>query len=190
MRVALLVMVVAAATLTVVSTASAHSPMTAIGRAVTGLESVQVTYDPEATLGAREADGLQLRVRDTPVSVAVMPAFALEEIAGGADAVAGEIAREASLDGSLVVVAGTSLGAWSNTVDESELDAIVASTRKTAADQELGVAVEDLVAKVVAATPPPGSAFPWVWVAVGTTVVLAVVLVLWLRRQSQATADA
>ena len=62
-------------------------------------------------------------------------------------------------------------------------------TRGLRADgKELAVAVDDLVAQVVAATPPPDEGLPWMWIALVGSVVVAIVLVLWLRRVDHAAA--
>jgi hypothetical protein len=93
--------------------------------------------------------------------VAFLPASPLEEIAGGPNAVAAEIAREAEIDGTLVVLVGAKLGAWSNEIGEDRLAALVRgagsdSIRSPAASTEM------LVRAVQAE--PTGRSLPWAWI--------------------------
>jgi len=88
----------------------AHTPDTAIGRAVEAFGQVRVSYDPGAAVSDVEAGGFP-QIVGSDVKVAFMPASANDEISGGPDAVAAEIAREAGLDGTLVVLVGAKLAA-------------------------------------------------------------------------------
>ena len=119
-RVALLVIV----GLMCAAEAGAHAPTTAIGRAVEAFGSVPVSYDPGAAVTDLEADRFNLIVDANP-KVAFMPASASSELAGGPNAIADEIAREANLDGTLVVLVGTKLGAWSDDIDDDRLAELV-----------------------------------------------------------------
>ena len=102
------------AVLTLAQSTAAHTPTTAIGRAVEAFGQVSVSYDPESVVSDVAAGGFPLIVGSNP-KVAFMPAPAASEIAGGPNAVAAEIAREADLGGTLVVLV-TELGAWSNDI--------------------------------------------------------------------------
>jgi hypothetical protein len=93
--------------------APAHSPATAIGRAVEALSQVDVSYDPGAAVSEVEAAGFGALAGDG-IAVAMLPASALSEITGGPQAVASEVAREANVDGTLVALVGTQLTAVSD----------------------------------------------------------------------------
>ena len=123
-RLALLVLVM----LAVADKVDAHAPTTAIGRAVEAFEQVSVSYDPGSVVSDVEAGGFPLIVGSNP-KVAFMPASAASEIAGGPNAVAAEIAREAGLGGTLVVLVGTELGAWSSDIGGDRLAALVTDAR-------------------------------------------------------------
>ncbi len=99
-----------------------------------------------------------------------MPASATDETSGGPDAVAAEIAREANLAGTLVVLVGTKLGAWSADVDEERLDTLAREASSTDAASR-AAAVERLVRSVQAE--PRDRGLPWGWIA-AVLVVLAV----------------
>jgi hypothetical protein len=162
--------------------ASAHSPATAIGRAVEAFGQVPVSYEPGSVVGEVEAGGFPAIVgRD--VKVAFMPATATQEIVGGPDAIAAEIAREADLDGTLIVLVGTKLGAWSGDIDDARLGELVGL-----ADVSQGASpaatVESVVRSVQAE--PTGGRAPWGWIA-GVSLALCVgslvVLDRWVRRR-------
>ena len=107
------------------ATAVAHAPMTAIGRAVTAFGVLTVSYDPEAVVSDVEAGGFPQIVGSDP-KVAFLPASTNQEIRGGPNAVADEIAREAGLEGTLIVLVGNRLGAWSDDIGEDRLAELVA----------------------------------------------------------------
>ena len=104
--------------------ASAHAPTTAIGRAVEALSQVDVSYDPGAAVSDVEAGGFGTLAGDG-IAVAMLPTSALSEIAGGPQAVASEVAREAHLDGTLVALVGTRLAAVSEHMPAERLDELV-----------------------------------------------------------------
>lgn len=165
------------------SEASAHSPATAIGRAVEAFGQVPVSYDPGSVVGEVEAGGFPAIVgRD--VKVAFMPAAATQEIVGGPDAIAAEIAREADLDGTLIVLAGAKLGAWSADIGEDRLGELVALSGVSQSSASPAATVESLV-RSVQAEPSRGRA-PWGWIA-GVSLALCVgslvVLDRWVRRR-------
>ena len=143
--------------------AGAHAPTTAIGRAVEAFGSVDVSYDPGAAVTDLEADRFNLIVDGNP-KVAFMPASATTELAGGPDAIAEEVAREASLDGSLVVLVGTRLGAWSDDIGDDRLAELIRDAQAIDADSTYEV-VEALVRSVQAE--PAGSDTPWGWIGAG-----------------------
>jgi hypothetical protein len=141
--------------------AGAHGPATAIGRAVEALGQVGVSYDPGAAVSEVEAGNFP-QIVGPDVTVAFLPTSAADEILGGPDAVASEIAREAKLDGTLVVLVGARLGAWSADVGEQRLAELEreASSNDSAS---LAAAVERLVRSVQAE--PKDRGLPWGWIA-------------------------
>jgi uncharacterized protein DUF6676 len=151
--------------------ASAHAPVTAIGRAVTAFGALSVSYDQGAVVSDVEAGGFPQIVGSDP-KVAFMPASANTEIQGGPDAVADEIAREAGLEGTLIVLVGNQLGTWSEDIGQDRLAALVDATPQTGSR---AAAVESLV-RAVHAEPKDWDP-PWGWLAAGMAVVAAVALV-------------
>ena len=162
--------------------AAAHAPTTAIGRAVLAFDSVPVSYDPGAAVTDLEADRFNAIAGSNP-KIAFMPASAANEIAGGPNAVAGEVAREANLDGTLVVLVGTKLGAWSDDIGADRLAELVRKAETATAesgpaptrDPDTGNAepadtvstaqvVESLVRSVQA---EPTGGTPWGWIGAG-----------------------
>src|SRR3990170_3368831 len=117
----------------------------ASGRAVEALSQVPVSYAPAASVSELEGDGfLRLPGVGEGIVVAAMPAAALREIGGGPSAVARETAREAGVDGTIVVLAGQRLGAWSEDVPAARLAVLVRAAERTG--DHPAVRVADLVA--------------------------------------------
>jgi hypothetical protein len=158
-------------------TAAAHAPTTAIGRAVEAFGQVSVSYDPGSVVSDVEAGGFPAIVED--VRVAFMPAAAESEIAGGPNAVAAEVALEAGVDGTLVVIVGNELGAWSEDIGEDRLAELVSEARATPRAASPATAVESLVRSVQAEA--TDSDPPWGWIAAGMLVVAAGALVAFDR---------
>jgi hypothetical protein len=146
-------------------TADAHSPTTAIGRAVTAFGALSVSYDPESVVSDVEAGGFPQIVGSDP-KVAFLPASANQEIRGGPNAVADEIAREAGLEGTLIVLVGNRLGAWSEDIGEDRLAELVGEAPRTGSR---AAAVESLVHAVQ--SEPKDWDPPWGWIAAGMLVV-------------------
>ncbi len=122
------VLVTILAGVTFAASAHAHAPATAIGRAVEAFGQVPVSYEPGSIVSDVEAGGFPLAVGSNP-KVAFMPAFASSELDGGPNAIAAEIAREADPDGTLVVLVGSELGAWSNDIGDERLNELVREAR-------------------------------------------------------------
>ena len=141
--------------------AGAHAPTTAIGRAVEAFGSVPVSYDLGAAVTDLEADRFNAFVDSNP-KVAFMPASASSELAGGPDAIAEEIAREADLDGTVVVLVGTRLGAWSDDIGADRLTALIRDAQARGGPPV--AEVESLVRSVQA---EPTSETPWGWIGAG-----------------------
>jgi len=91
-----------------------------------------------------------------------MPASTEDEITGGPNAVAAEIAREADLGGTLVVLVGTELGAWSNGIAADRLAELVSDARTNKSGISPAAVVESLVRSVQAE--PVDSPAPWGWI--------------------------
>ena len=137
--------------------AGAHAPTTAIGRAVEAFGSVAVSYEPGAAVSDIEAGNFPLIVGSNP-KVAFMPASASTELAGGPNAIAEEVAREAGLDGTLIVLVGTNLGWWSNDIGDDRLAELVRDARAGNAGAPAAAIVASLVRGVKA---EPTSNTPW-----------------------------
>jgi len=133
---------------------------------------------PGAVVSDVEAGGVPLIVSSNP-NVAFMPAAASSEIAGGSNAVAAEIAREADLDGTLVVLVGAELGAWSDDIGEDRLAVLVNDARTGKSGTSPAVLVESLVRSVQAE--PVDSGAPWGWIGVGLAVAAGAALVSYDR---------
>jgi hypothetical protein len=146
--------------------AGAHAPTTAIGRAVEAFGSVPVSYDPGAAVTDLEADRLNVIVGSNP-KVAFMPASATDELAGGPNAIAEEVAREADLDGTLVVLVGTGLGAWSDDIGDDRLAELVRDSQATASGASTIEPVESLVRSIQA---EPTGGTPWGWIGLALAV--------------------
>jgi len=173
------VLVVLLASLAFASGAHAHSPATAIGRAVEAFGQVPVSYDNGAVVSDVEAGGFPQIVGSNP-KVAFMPASAASEIAGGPNAIAAEIAREADLDGTLVVLVGTELGAWSNDIAADRLAELVSAAQGNKSGTSPAFVVESLVRSVQAE--PVASGPPWRWIGAALVLLALGGLVLLDRR--------
>lgn len=160
------VVVLAIVALMAAGGARAHSPSTAIGRAVEAFGQVSVSYEPGSLVSEVEAGGFP-KIVGEDVKVAFMPASTENEILGGAEAVAMEIAREAELDGTLVVLVGTRLGAWSDDVDAERLAELVRGA-ETPSGGSPAAAVESLVRTIQ--TEPEKASAPWGWIALALCV--------------------
>jgi hypothetical protein len=144
-----------------------HVPGTAIGQAVLALRDVPVSYENGAAVSELEGDAfLRLPGVGHGVYVAAMPAAALREQEGGPDRIAREIAREAGLHGTLVVLAGQRLGAWSDEISRRRLDMLVASATGTPAAR-----LAALVASINA-EPKHDSATPWAVILTAAAIAL------------------
>jgi len=173
--------------LATVAPASAHAPGTAIGRAAEALGAGQISYDPGAALSELDVEAVERRLQAThAIAVALMPATALTEVPGGPNGVAAEIARESREHGTLIVLAGRQLGAWSDTVGPDRVDELIRAAQGNGGDGGLRT-VLDLIGRVEAQLPTEtndGSGFvPWwaVAVAVGLAIVALVTGVLRFR---------
>lgn len=166
--------------------ANPHGPTTAIGRAVEAFASVPVSYDPGAAVSDVEAGNFPTIVGANP-KVAFMPASASSELAGGPDAIAEEVAREAALDGTLVVLVGTRLGTWSKDVDDERLAELESDARVAGGGSP--AATVEAVVRSVQAEPASGST-PWALLGVALPVLAASAFVLFHRlgRRSPAAA--
>ena len=150
---------------------------TAIGRAVEAFGSVPVSYDQGAAVSDVEAGNFPTIVGTNP-KVAFMPASASSELAGGPDAIAEEVAREAELDGTLVVLVGPRLGTWSNDIDDERL-AELERLARVAGGGSPAATVEALVRSVQAE--PASSSMPWAFLGVVLLVLAAGAFVLFHR---------
>jgi hypothetical protein len=170
---------VAIGCLTLAAAAGAHGPETAIGRAVEAFDSVSVSWDPGAAVSEVEAGGFPGVVGSNP-KVAFLPASASGEQAGGPDAIAEEIAREAGLHGTLVVLVGSELGIWSDGISASRLRELVSEAQTGYRGVTPAGAVESLVRAVQQEPTPAGP--PWGWLALAFGGLAAAVLVAADRR--------
>ena len=166
------------AALALAAGAGAHVPTTAIGRAVEAFGQVSVSYDPGSAVSDVEAGGFPLIVGSNP-KVAFLPASAASEIVGGPNAVAAEIAREAGLGGTLVVLVGTELGAWSNDIGDARLAQLLAAAQTDKSGSSPAALIESLVRSVQAE--PAGSGTPWSWIGAVLLVCALVALVAFDR---------
>ena len=80
--------------------------------------------------------------------VAFMRREAASEMAGGPDGIAAEIAREARLNGTLIVLVGTKVGTWSNEISEERLARLVSEARASNTDGSSAELVGSLVRSV------------------------------------------
>jgi hypothetical protein len=151
--------------------AAAHAPTTAIGRAVEALRQVNVSYDPAASVTEVEAGSFDLIAGDR-VFVALLPAAALNEINGGPKSVAAEIAREARLRGTLVVLVGSRLTATSDDIDQARLAQLVSASK--AASRSPAAQAQALVRAVRAEPGSDDGGLPWGWIAGVATLLLLV----------------
>ena len=165
--------------------AGAHTPATAIGRAVLAFDSVSVSYEPGAAVSDVEAGNFPIIVGSNP-KVAFMPASASSELAGGPDAIAEEIAREARLDGTLVVLVGAKLGAWSDDIGDDRLAELVRDAEAVDAGGSPAAAVEALVRSV---QDEPTDGAPWGLIGVAVLVLMCVALVAYHLAMRGRTGD-
>lgn len=168
--------VLAVAVLVRASDAAAHAPTTSIGRAVAAFASVSVSYEPGAAVSDIEAGNFPHVVGSNP-KVAFMSPEAASELAGGPDAIAAEIAREARLNGTLIVLVGTRVGTWSNEISVERLARLVAEAQAGDAGGSSAELVGSLVRSVQKES---ADSTPWGWLlaaiaalAIGSLLVLA-----------------
>jgi hypothetical protein len=148
---------------------------------------VSVSYEPGAAVSDVEAGNFPLIVGSNP-KVAFMPASASSELAGGPDAIADEIAREAGLDGTLVVLVGAKLGAWSDDIGDDRLTELVRDAEAVDTGGSPAATVEALV-RTVQDEPTGGT--PWGLIGAALVVLMLIVLVAYhvvMRRQTRAPA--
>jgi hypothetical protein len=179
----------AALTLTA-APALGHAPGTAIGRAVTALRVGQLSYDPGSPLSEIDSGAIERRLRSArAIAVALMPAAALQEVTGGPSRLALEVARESARTGTVVVLAGRRLGAWSDAMPLDRLGELVNAVEDAHRADGSVVALLDLVGRIGAEAKPSsgGSSAAW-WIAGGGGAALLVAATLVLRRR--ATPDA
>lgn len=155
--------------LVLVEGTAAHGPTTAIGRAVEAFGSVTVSYDPGAVISDVEAGNFP-RIVDSNPKVAFMPASAESEIVGGPNAIASEIAGEAGLDGTVVVLVGTKLGVWSDEIGDERLAQLVAVAVPSTPGDSLAPVVASLVRSIQAESVDSGP--PWGWIG-GVSLMIA-----------------
>ena len=106
-----------------------------------------MSYEPGAAVSDIEAGNFPHVVEPNP-KVAFMRREAASELAGGPDAIAGEIAREARLNGTLIVLVGTKVGTWSNEISEERLARLVSEARASNTDGSSAELVGSLVRSV------------------------------------------
>jgi hypothetical protein len=164
---------------------AAHPPATTIGRAALALREVRVSYEPGSLVSELEAEGL-LRIVDENVRVALLPASVLAELPGDASAVAAEIARESGVGGTLVVLTGRQLGAWSNEIAGDRLAALVRDVEAESAGSR-AAAVETLVRRVEAE--PKQRRPPWTLITVVGSIALLVAIAVLGRTRRPAPSE-
>ena len=143
---------------------AAHVPGTAIGQAVQVLRAVPVSYENGAAVSELEADAFgRLPGVGEGIAVAALPYTALQEVTGGSNSVAKEVAQEAGLHGTLVVLAGGHLGAWSDEISPARLQGLVRQARVAA-----------LVASIQAEPRPSGQDSPWTTILIMLALLCAV----------------
>ena len=142
-----------------------------------------MSYEPGAAVSDIEAGNFPHVVGSNP-KVAFMRREAASELAGGPDAIAGEIAREARLNGTLVVLVGTKLGAWSNEISDERLARLVAEAR---ASNDGGTSAELVGSLVRNVQSESADSTPWGWL-VAAIAALAIGSLLVLARVSRRSA--
>jgi hypothetical protein len=167
--------------------ADAHAPTTSIGRAVDALGGVSVSYEPGAAVSDVQAGGFPHLVDSNP-KVAFMSASASTELAGGPDAIAGEIATEARLSGTLVVLVGTRLGTWSNEIREPRLAELVDEARASSAGGSPVATVESLV-RLVQEESTDGRSWKWIAAGIAVIAIASLALLVRLSRRNPAPAS-
>ena len=135
-----------------------------------------MSYEPGAAVSDIEAGNFPHVVGSNP-KVAFMRREAASELAGGPDAIAGEIAREARLNGTLIVLVGTRVGAWSNEISDERLAKLVSEARASNAAGSSAELVGSLVRSVQTES---ADSTPWGWLlaviaalAIGSLLVFA-----------------
>ncbi len=114
-----------------------------------------------------------------------MPADALSEQPGGATAVADEVAREASVGGTVVVLAGRQLGVSSEDVGADRAAALVREAERAYPTGPLSLRAGHLVSLL--REEPVDAGPPWgVIAAVGSAIVLALLAALHHRTRRAA----
>jgi hypothetical protein len=163
--------------------AAAHAPGTAVGQAAQALRSTPVSYANGSAVSDLEADRfLRLPGVGGGIRVAVMPPSAAQEVQGGPYAVAAEIAREADVHGTLVVLVGGYVAAWSDELAEPRLRELVGQAGRSG---QPATQVTELVRLVNAEAPADSGSRSWAWLAAGAVAVVALMaaLTLYARRR-------
>ena len=164
-----------------------HAPGTAIGRAVAALRVGQLSYDPGSPLSEIDSGAIERRLLSAPaIAVALMPAAALQEVTGGPSRLALEVARESARTGTVVVLAGRLLGAWSDAMPLDRLEKLVKAVEDAHRADGSVVALLDLVGRIGAEAKPAsggGSSAAW-WIAGGGAAALLVAATLVLLRRA------
>lgn len=126
-----------------------------------------------------EAANFNQIVAGLPVAVAFLPAAAATEIGNDdPDAVAEEIAREAELDGTLVVLVGDRLGAWSDELVHARLDEL--AVRAETLGRGSPVAATEAFVRSVAAEATDGG-MRWTLVGIALVAAAGAALVVFSR---------
>ncbi len=157
----LLIAVLVFVTLAGPATVAGAQTTTVVDEAAAALRQDNVYVDPaaERALSASEADDLRTAVRaaDTPTYVAVLPASALTQEGGSADAVLQALVEAVGRRGTYAVIVGDSFRAASSVLDEGEAGRL--ATAAFAAQRAEGPAavLEDFVTQVGDAANGTGS---------------------------------
>jgi hypothetical protein len=107
--------------------ALAHDSGPEIARAVEALRQGPIWFDGAAPVSEQQADAVHQRLsRSEDISVAILP----PDPTLGAKGAARELDAHLGQGGTIVALVGQDLGAWSTTVDEQALDALVLAGRQ------------------------------------------------------------